>query len=64
MTDLTRLTQGHRAAQITCDAAEKTYREAKRVYLMSRRDLLFWEAEQVVLDASCHSRDHIIGAEK
>mgnify|MGYP003662054132 FL=1 len=57
------MTAEHRAAQITYDAAEKTYREAKRVYLMARNDLLFWEAEQVVSDA-VPSRDHVIGAEK
>ena len=58
------MTAEHRAAQITYDAAEKTYREARRVYMMAREDLLFWEAEQVVSDASSHSRDHVIGAEK
>tara|TARA_R110000823_G_scaffold10755_2_gene37442 strand:- start:925 stop:1107 length:183 start_codon:yes stop_codon:yes gene_type:complete len=57
------MTAEHRAAQITYDAAEKTYREAKRVYMMARKDLLFWEAEQVVSDA-VPSRDHVIGAEK
>jgi len=57
------MTAKHRAAQITYDAAEKTYREARRVYMMARKDLLFWEAEQVVSDA-VPSRDHVIGAEK
>jgi hypothetical protein len=54
------ITAVHRAAQITYDAAEATYREAKRVYLMAWEDLLLCEARQDEVP----SRDNAIGAEK